>query len=125
MATAVGPVCHIPPVTTITQPAPVNLPSIPPAGPTIASLLATVNAMRQTIIFITGQRGSRGPQGAQGASAKKGPPSRWTENVRVVETVRIFDPNDKSVFVDVERINKLVMNDQVTGEKWEWDRERT
>lgn len=121
---AVGPVCHIPPVTVTTQPKPVNLPNIPPAGPTIDSLVATVNALRQNLIFITGRQGPQGPQGGQGAAAKKGPPARWTENVRVTETVRIYDPNDKETFVDVERINQLVMNDQVTGEKWTWDRDR-
>lgn len=125
MTNAVGPVCHIPPVTVVTpQPAPLNLPSIPPAGATIDSLVHTVNAMRQVIIILSGQRGAQGAQGAQGSPAKKNPPQRWTENVRTTETVRIFDPNDHDVFVDVERINHLAMKDGVTGETWVWDRDR-
>lgn len=123
--TAVGPVCHIPPkVITTPQPAPLNLPSIPPAGPTLDSLMHTVNAMRQVIIILSGQRGAQGAQGAQGAAAKKTPPVRWSEAARTVETVRIFDPNDHTVFVDVERINNLTMKDGVTGEQWTWDRDR-
>lgn len=123
--TAVGPVCHIPPQTITTeQPPPLNLPSIPPAGPTLQSLTATVNAMRQVILFLSGQRGPQGAQGAQGKPAKKDPPQRWTESARTVETVRVFDPNDSSVYVDVERINNLTMKDGVTGEVWTWDRDR-
>lgn len=125
MSNAVGPVCHIPPVTiTTAQPAPVNLPNIPPAGPTIASLTATVNAMRQVIIYLAGQRGPQGAQGKAGDAAKKTPPVRWSEAARTVETVRIFDPNDHDTFVDVERINNLTMKDGVTGETWTWDRDR-
>lgn len=125
MSNAVGPVCHIPPKTITTdQPPPLNLPSIPPAGPTIASLTATVNAMRQVLIFLSGQRGPQGAQGAKGDPAKKTPPVRFGELSRVVETVRIFDPNDHDTFVDVERINNLTMRDSVTGEVWSWDRDR-
>lgn len=125
MTNAVGPVCHIPPATITTpQPAPVNLPAIPPAGPSLESLVHTVNAMRQVIIFLSGQRGPQGAQGAKGDPAKKNPPVRWNESSRVVETVRIFDPNDHEVFVDVERINNLTMKDGVTGETWTWDRDR-
>lgn len=125
MSTAIGPVCHIPPKTiTTVQPPPVNLPNIPPAGNTVASLQASVNAMRQVIIYLSGQAGPRGAQGAKGEAAKKTPPVRWSESARVVETVRIYDPNDNTVYVDVERINNLTMKDGVTGESWSWDRNR-
>lgn len=121
-----APVCHIAPVEVVTPHPPVNIPSIPPAGPTLPSIAASVNAMRQVIMLISGQYGNQGPRGAPGAAAqsRKAPPARWTESVRVVETVRIFDPNDHSVFVDVERINSLGMKDKVTGEMWTWDRNR-
>lgn len=118
---AVAPVCHIPPKTPNNQPAPVNLPAIPPAGNTIASLQATVNIMRQVIMLLAGQQGSPGQNGTSATPPK---PARWTEQSRQTETVRIFDPNDKSVFVDVERINKLIMHDGVTGESWTWNRQQ-
>lgn len=124
--TAVGPVCHIPPKSSVTdQPSPQALPSIPPASPTIASLVNTVNQMRNVINYITGRQGPQGPQGKSSNNAKS-KPSRWTEAARVVETVRIFQNNDpnSSNWVDVQRINGLTMKDGVTGESWSWDRDR-
>lgn len=121
MSTA--PVCHIPPVTPSTQPGPTPIPAIPPAQATIASLQNTVNQMRIVVMYLAGQMAQAGPQGKPGNDAKA-KPARWTEANRTVETVRIFSPTDKSVFVDVEQINKLVMKDGVTGESWTWDRDR-
>lgn len=112
-------VCHIPPVVpTNTQPGPNNLPSIPPAVPTIASLTDTVNRMRQVIMILTGQQGTQGPRGPAGKdnNAK----AKWSEVSRTVETVKIHNPNDKSQFIEVERINKLVMGDSSTGQTWTW-----
>jgi len=123
--TAVGPVCHIPPETTTTQPSPVGLPSIPPAEPTIASLVNTVNQMRQVINFLTGRQGPQGPQGKAGNNTKS-KPARWIEQGRVVEVERVYQNNDPTSpnFVDVQRINQLRMQDGVTGESWVWDRNR-
>lgn len=119
-------VCHIPPVTITSQPDVVDLPAVPPAQPTLASLTASVNAMRQVILILTGQQGTQGRPGAPGrdGKGKSDPPTRWAETTRVVETVRIFSPDDKSVYVDVERINRLIMSDKATKELWSWDRER-
>lgn len=118
---AVPPVCHIPPATSVDQPGPVAIPAIPPATPNLASLVATVNAMRQVIIFITGQQGPAGPQGAAGGGAKT-KPVRWTEESRSTEKVKIYNPDDNTQFVEIERINKLTMQDGVTGESWTWSR---
>lgn len=119
-------VCHIPPRTITSQPQPVEMPSIPPVQPNIASLTATVNAMRHVIMILSGQQGTEGPPGRPGkdGKTKSDPPTRWAETTRVVETVRIFSPEDRSVYVDVERINRLVMSDKATKELWSWDRER-
>lgn len=107
--TSVGPVCHIPPEHDTLQPGPKNIPAIPPAGPTIASLVQTVNTMRQVIIMLTNQQARQSVQ-------------RWTEANRTSSKVKIYDPNDKSVFVEVEQINSLTMQDGVTGETWSWKR---
>lgn len=119
-------VCHIPPRTITTQPSPVDLPSVPPAQPNLASLTATVNGLRQLVLILAGQQGTQGPAGRPGKDGKpkSDPPTRWAESTRVVETVRIFSPSDKTVYVDVERINRLVMSDAATKELWSWDRER-
>ncbi len=120
-------VCHIPPVQPNAPKPTVNLPSIPLAQPNLASLTAAVNAMRQNLIFLTGQRGAQGPRGTSGSSSgSKSEPARWTEQSRVEETVRVFQNNDKTSpnWVDVKQVNKLVMKDGITGESWTWDRNR-
>lgn len=117
-----APVCHIAPVDDPQQPSPQNLPSIPPAQPNLASLVQTVNAMRQTIIILAGQQGVAGAQGAAGqnASAK----GTWTENrqARVTEKVKIYDPSDNTRFVEVDRVNALQMVNKATGQTWVWSR---
>lgn len=121
--TAQDPVCHIPPVTTTTQPGPVSLPSIPPAQPTVASLTATVNALRQVVLFLSGQQGPRGLQGAPGQDAHARP-ARWTEQGRTTSKTKVYQNNDPSTgnFVEVEQINSLTMQDGITGESWRWSR---
>jgi hypothetical protein len=121
--TSVAPICHIPAEVVTNQPGPQNLPAIPPATANLQSLMHTVNALRQVVMFISGQQGPRGPQGAPGNNAKS-KPARWTENSRTTTTVRIYQNNDKSSpnFVDVEQINGLTMQDGITGESWNWSR---
>lgn len=99
------PVCHIPPITTINQPGPTALPAIPPPAPNVQSLLATVQALRQIILIITGQQGQ---QGQQGAAGKNAPSGSWKQAAPVTEVVRIFQNNDPSSgnWVDVQRINR-------------------
>ena|SRR5258708_5961759 len=118
-----APICHIPPVVPPSQPKPVALPSIPLAHD-LHSAIAAINAMRVTIMYLSGQRPAHNPQFTNNATSKQDKPQRWTENARVVETVRVFNPNDKSQYVDVERINQLTMKDGITGESWTWDRNR-
>lgn len=121
-----APVCHIPPVVEHTQPEPKSLPSIPVAQPNLQSLAHTINVIRQVIHMTTGRQGTQGPQGAPGASAKKAPPARWQESGRTSTTVRVFQNNDKtsSNWVDIEQINTLTMGDKVTGESWQWKRDK-
>lgn len=122
-----APVCHIPPVVPANQPNPVNLPSIPPAQATIASLQATVNAMRYVVMYMSGQQGFQGQQGQQGKQGQPPTPPkapRWAEvkASRVTETVRVFNPSDKTQFVDIQQINQITMKDSVTGNTWQWSR---
>lgn len=122
-----APVCHIPPeTTTTTQPGPTELPSVAPAQPNLASLTATVNALRLVMNYITGRQGPQGPQGAAGSNTKPKPP-RWSEVSRTESTERIYQNNDSSSsnYVDVKSINQLKMRDNVTGEGWTWDRDRS
>jgi hypothetical protein len=128
--TSVGPICHLPPATdTKSQPGPQTLPSVPPAQPNIASLTATVNALRQAVNYLAGRQGVKGSQGqinnftTKQNDKKSG---RWTEQARTTEKVKVYQNNDNTSqnWVEVERINQLKMKDSVTGEVWTWDRER-
>jgi hypothetical protein len=47
-------------------------------------------------------------------------PLQYVETNRVTQTVRVYNPNDKEQWVDVERINSLTMQDPVTGGLWQW-----
>lgn len=121
--TTVGPVCHIPPANPSTpQPSPKDIPAIPPpAQATLQSLQSTVNQLRQIIIQLTGQQG---PPGAPGANAKSTPPGSFVQAKIVTKTVRIFQNNDPTSqnWVDVERVNSLVMNNNSTKATWTYTR---
>jgi hypothetical protein len=49
------------------------------------------------------------------------PSIRWLEKERTTNIVRITNPEDDSQWVDVERIERLVMEDQETGDLWVWE----
>lgn len=123
MSSTVGPVCHIPPTNTPGDPQPTNIPGIPaPAQANLQSLQATINGLRQLIIYMAGQQGTAGQNGKDAKSK----PARWTEKPgsRVTSTVRVFQNNDSSSqnWVDIEQINQVTMADGVTGESWVWKR---
>jgi hypothetical protein len=44
----------------------------------------------------------------------------WQEISRTVTPVRIFNPNDSSQWVDVERIAQLTFQDQTTNGLFQW-----
>ena len=123
----VAPVCHVSVDEVINQPTGTKLPSIPIATDLI-SALAAINAMRQVLMMLTGAlqgppglRGAQGQGGAAGAAAKKTKVGRWNEANRTTATERVYNPNDNSQYVDVQRINSLTMTDSVTGETWVWN----
>lgn len=121
----IAPVCHIAPEQSIQQPPPLNLPSIPPAGPSIESLVRTVNTMRQTIMILSGQQGSQGRPGEPGKNGQNNnAKGQWTENkqARVTEKVKIYNPSDTSQFVEVDRVNALQFVNKDTGQTWVWNR---
>jgi|SRR5579859_1911985 len=109
----VGPVCHIPPQTTAEQPNPQALPAIPVAAPNVASLTATVNALRQAVIILAGLNGRPGPAGKSGKDA---PAGSWTQSDIQTENVKIYQNNDPNTgnFVEVQRINSLTFNNKTT-----------
>jgi hypothetical protein len=131
-----GPVCHIPPANTPANPQPHDIPGIPaainPKSPAFNNDVANaLNAFRQILMAITGQLDAlrnRQPTNNNNSVTNNIVPkqaaSQWTQQSVVTETVRVYQNNDKTSdnWVDVERINKLVMVDNKTGQKWTWNR---
>jgi hypothetical protein len=121
-----APVCHISPDQVIfDQPKPVKMPTIPPAVD-LASALAAIRALTLLVQQLAGQQSVQGPQGLPGqpGQSSRTKVGRWNEipGSRVTQTVRVFNPQDKTQYVDVERINSLTLQDNVTGEDWVWRR---
>lgn len=108
-----APVCHIPPAMPNTVPTVKNLPAVPPATD-LKSAIQAVNAIRQIVQIITNQQIQQPYTNNFIAD--------WEESDRVTEVVRVYNPNDKSQYVDIQRINKLTMKDKKTGSKWTFNR---
>lgn len=116
-----APICHIPPNVNPPSQSPNAIPSIPPAQPNLASLTATVNALRQVIMIISGQQGAPGAQGAQGKAA---PAGSWTQQSISSSKVKIYQNNDPTTgnFVEVDRVDKLVFGNDATKQTWTYNR---
>ena len=136
MSNPVGPVCHIPPTNQRANPQPKNIPGLP--GPvqvtpgnipgTLDQFAAMLNAMRMMLLQLAGQTPQK-PTDNGGTTnnvvpKKSDEKSRWAEESRTTEQVKVYNPDDKSQYITVERINKLTMKDAVTGQTWTWDRNR-
>jgi hypothetical protein len=117
-----GPVCHIPPATTAAQtPDPQPLPAIPPAQANIASLTATVNAMRNVVLILAGLNGTPGPAGAKGKDA---PAGSWTQSDIQTSKKKVYQNDDPStgIFVEVLQVDRLVMKNDATRQTWTFNR---
>lgn len=121
--TAVGPVCHIPPKTVITEKVPVDIPAIPPpAQATLQSLQNMVNTLRQIIIIITGQQAGNGQRGST-SSPQKQPGGSFEQVSVTTKTKRVFQNNDPNSpnWVDVEYVAQLKMANNSTKSTWTYN----
>ena len=117
----VAPVCHIPPAVTVTpQPPGRLLPSIPNAYD-LASALRAIAALRQAVQILTNQNTTDNGV-INNFNTRRDQTGTWNEERRVTETVRVFNPEDDSQYVDVERINSLRMLNKDTKQTWIWNR---
>jgi hypothetical protein len=55
---------------------------------------------------------------------KKPGQSRWTETNRKTVTVKVYNKKDKTMWVEIDRIEMLEMTDLTTKEKWVWTRQK-
>lgn len=124
----VGPVCHIPPKTTPGNPQPQALPGLPgPASPSDpVSMANLLNAVRLAMLPFLNNNQKPNNTAINDFITKPSPDSRssWVEVERVHQKVRVYQNNDKTSpnYVDINQINKLVMQHKKTGERWVWQR---
>lgn len=121
-----APICVIDPIISTQQPAAKILPSIPPATD-LASALAAISALTAAVNTMLGRTAVPTNKGGgfnviDPTSKKAKPQPRFNESSRVTEVLRIYNPDDKAQFVDVQQIKQLTMRDSVTGEQWVWNR---
>lgn len=128
MSNAVGPVCHIPPTNQVGNPQPKDLPGLPgpisPPGstgnPTQDAFNNALASLLNQLLAMLRQLAKQQPGQINNVVVK----ADWEQSERVTEKVRVYQNNDPSSpnWVDVEQINKLVMKNGKTGEKWSWSR---
>jgi hypothetical protein len=104
---AVAPVCPTSKSQAIPG-APGPLLPMPPPAVDLPSAIQAINQLRQIINFIVNP-----PQNIN--LSLRIPAPRWQETNRKMVTQRVYNPDDRSMWVDVEHIAMLEMTDQVTG----------
>jgi len=110
-----------------TQPSGPALQAIPDMERSIESLYNTVAALVQNVRHLSGQSPAppktppkpNAPKPQQEKS-KKQANGRFSEVTRATQTVKIENPQDSTQYVMVKQITRLVLQDNVTGETWEW-----
>ena len=117
---SVAPVCPTSKSQEISAQPGVMLPHVPPAVDLPSAILA-INQLSAIINFlvapsVTNLFGSPLLLNLQVPNIK----SNWQEIHRVSQVDRVFS-NDKTAWVDVERINSLTMKDQLTGNVLQWN----
>ena len=100
-----APACHISPTNQFDQPPAARTPNIPVPDGTIAGLLATVQALKNTV-------------------EKLQKPTNFSEDrgKRKTDKVKVVNPDDPEQFVEVERITHLEFVDRATGQRIVWSR---
>ena len=113
-----APVCNNAPLVPQDQPQPKTLPTVPEATD-LQSALTAINAIRRILQTITHQP----PQRPGGISKFKPSQQRGFQEIkqrRVYKRVRVYNPQDKSQYVDVQQIVSMTMADPATGQIWFW-----
>lgn len=124
-----APVCLInPPAPPFPTKAPILIPVPNPID--LQSALKAIQALRQNLMIMQNYMIRNNTLvepvnifNAFGQSAAQKPTkaNSFTEIHRQTKTTRIFDPNDKTVFVDVEQVTSLTLQDKTTQQTLTWN----
>ncbi len=99
--------------------APLQLPVIPKATD-LPSALGAIQALTQAINILTNAIPSTAGAASNTTSTPAVTASAFQQTAIQLKTIRVTDPNDSSVFVDVEQIVGLTLYDPVTKQTWQW-----
>ena len=86
----------------------------------LPSALHTINALIQYVQILTNAIPSQASSASSNSSSTAPVASAFQQTALQTKTIRVTDPNDPSVFVDVEQIVSLTLYDPVTKQTWEW-----
>jgi hypothetical protein len=115
MANGIAPVCPI-----TRSEAPSGMPGVKmPAFPRANDLQSVINVVNQMSFVLNKMLGP--PPVFNNALFLPFPIPRFTESKRVIQPVRIYNPNDKSQWVDIERISSVSFTDNFTNGQLQWN----
>lgn len=110
-----------PPGTIFTSSTTQVVPNIPKATD-LNSALSAIAALTQAVYVMA--NAIPAAAGSQSANANNqsvaNQPSAFVVKSQQLATIRVSDPNDASVFVDVTQIVALTLYNPTTKETWEW-----
>lgn len=98
-------------------------PSVLQAVPTavdLPSALHAINALAQNFALLNASVSSSTSSGSSSTTASAAAKSGFTVVSQKTQTIRITDPNDSTVYVDVEQITALTLYDPITNQTWTW-----
>jgi hypothetical protein len=119
---ASAPICYINPPAPSAEPVAPTIPAIPVATD-LQSVIQAVNTIAQILRSMNNQQDLGPPQRLTDATVNsKKHRSDFHEVVtkRVVKKVRVFNPQNKSQFVDVKQITGLTFANKLTGQQINW-----
>jgi hypothetical protein len=108
-----------PPGSVVVNNTPIQLPVIPKATD-LPSALGAIQALTQAINILTNAIPSNSAAQSTASSTPAVTASAFQQTNIQLKTIRVTDPNDSSVFVDVEQIVGLTLYDPVTKQTWQW-----
>ena len=117
-----APICYINPPPPTAEPVAPTLPAIP-AATDLQSVIQAVNTITQILRSMNNQQDG-GPQRFTDAtvnSKKKRSDFHEVVKKRIVKKVRVFNPQNKSQFVDVKQITGLTFANKLTGQEITWE----
>lgn len=135
-----APICHIPGTEIIEQPSGGRIPNVP-AATDLPSALRAIKVLSDIVRMLSGQlatanqgrvpnfNGRDGRDGVRGGDNTDRPgfgisqPPQWAEESRVEKLVKIPIGDSPDDFVEIKRIESLVMIDKGRN-RWSWSRNR-